>query len=561
MPDPARRHWLLLILVPLARLRFLFILGAIALLVAKWDILAAKYEQTFHKHDDDAVTADTEYFCPMHPAIVRESKKDKCPICFMPLSKRKKGEASDAVLPAGIASRVQLSPYRIVLAGVKTAPALSQAISKEITTIGSVEFDESELKNVSSRIKGRLEKLHVNQTGQLVAANQELAEIYSPDFLVTMENLRNAIRDKNPNLEANARDRLLRWNILDKEIDRILDEERRTGKPVRNLTIRAPIGGHVLKKYVMEGQYVDEGSSLYDVADISKVWVQARLYEDDLAFLPADTHDSKTGLATRKLPVKATARAFPGRTFDGVLSFAFPHLDQENRTLTVRFELANTNHELRPGMSVSVTLQLNAAALATLPAGKGLDFHDGKVLAIPEQSIIDTGARKYVYRESSLGTFDGIEVILGPRMLGPNREVLYPVLAGLKENDILVTGGSFLIDAETRLNHASASVYIGGSSSSKTSPAPIRPSALEDTDNKILTEMKKLSPADRALAQAQKFCPVQQDTRLGSMGPIIKLEFEGKPVFICCGVCDKAAKADPSTMLARVAELRKNPKK
>ncbi len=465
----------MLILVPLARLRFVFILGAIAALIMNWDYLAAKYEHLTRSKDAEAAAADSEYFCPMHPAIVRDSNKEKCPICFMPLSRRKKGDRTAEELPAGIVSRVQLSPYRIVLAGVRTVPATYQALQKEIVTIGTVEFDERNLKNVASRIKGRIEKLLVNQTGQLVAKDEALAEIYSPDLIVTVENLQSAVKEKNANLETNARDRLRRWNIDDKEIERILAEQQRTGQPVRNLTIRAPIGGHVLKKYVLEGQYVDEGTPLYEVVDLSSVWAQAQLYEEDLAFLPADTHDPTTGLATRKIEIAATTRAFPGRIFEGTLSFVYPHLDPDSRTLAVRFTLQNQSHELRPGMTMAVRMNLDTKTIAGLPAGKGWRLEDGKVLCVPESSVIDTGEGKIVYREELPGTYEGVEVKLGPRMSDPQKAPFYPVLHGLNENDLVVASGSFLIDAETRLNPAVGSTYMGSSGGGAGKPAAARP--------------------------------------------------------------------------------------
>lgn len=523
----------LLVLIPLARLRFLFILGAIALLIMKWDYVAGWYEKQVHSHEADNAAGDSEFFCPMHPNVVRETNKEKCPICFMPLSKRKKGTGNDEPLPAGTVSRVQLSPYRILLAGVRTTPVVYQPLTKEIVTVGTVEFDERSLKNVSSRIKGRLEKLFVNQTGQLVKKREPLALIYSPDLVVTVENLLNARKTGNADLERDATQRLKLWGIDDEEIQQIIKD----GKTITHLTIRSPIDGHVLKKYQREGQYVEEGGMLYDLADISTVWVQAQLYEDDLAFLPKDTHSSKTGLADRKLKVTATARSFPGRTFEGALSFVFPHLDQENRTLSVRFELANQDHELRPGMSATVHIKLDAPTIAELPAGRGLSLKDGKVLAVRDTALIDTGTQKFVYREEVPGTYSGVVVQTGPRMIGFDGEVFYPVLSGLKEKDNVVASGSFLIDAETRLSSGTGSTYIGGSSSSKTGPMTVRPTTPENSEANISKWLDKLSPDDRRLAVAQKFCPVLPDTRLGSMGVPVKVMVEGKPVFLCCSRC------------------------
>ena len=362
----------------------------------------------------------------------------------------------------------------------------------------------------------------------------------------------------NADLQRDARARLKTWGIDDKQIDDIV----LTGKPIAQLTIRSPIAGHVIKKYARQGQYVEEGGTLYDVADISTVWVQAQMYEDDLAFLPTGSHDPLTGNVGRKLEVVATARAFPGRQFAGTLSFLFPHLDTETRALTVRFELANKDHELRPGMSATVTLRLTLANLADLPASRRLQVEDGKILAIPESSVIDTGKEKVVYREELPGTFEGVSVELGSRMSGPNGEVYFPVLAGLKPSDLVVSAGSFLIDAETRLNPAMGSIYIGGNSG-KSSPAMasnVRPSTPEDKDAKIKIALSKLPPADKAMAEAQKFCPILEGTILGEMDVPVKVDLDGQSIFLCCKNCIKQAKDDPSRALARVADLKKKGK-
>jgi RND family efflux transporter MFP subunit len=368
--------------------------------------------------------------------------------------------------------------------------------------------------------------------------------------------LLDAIRSNNTDLEKSARDRLRLWGIDDKEIGDIVA----SGRPITQITIRSPISGHVIKKYQRQGQYVEEGATLYDVADISKVWIQAQIYEEDLAFLPKGSHDPKTGGVSRKLDVIATTRAFPNREFKGALSFIFPHVDQDTRTLTVRFDVDNKDHELRPGMSATAVLKLTAADLAEVPAGRGLQIEDGKILAVPESSVIDTGKEKVVYKENLPGTFDGVRVELGARMAGPNGEVYFPVLAGLQPDDLVVSAGSFLIDAETRLNPAMGSIYIGGSGG-KSSPFPTtaaaRPSDPEDTDAKVLAALKQLSPEDRAAAAAQKMCPVLRDVRLGTMGKIEKVILNDKPVFVCCDKCLKPAKNDPAGTLASLETLMK----
>ncbi len=545
----------LVVLVPLARLRFLFVLGAIGFLIVKWDDLVARYEKHVRPAASaDAADPDHEYFCPMHPTVVRDTNKEKCPICFMPLSKRKKGETGDGeALPAGTVARVQVSPYRITLAGVRTVPVEYHPLTRELTTVGTVEFDERKLKAVAARVKGRLDTLHVNQTGQMVRAGDPLAELYSPDLVVTVQNLLDARQSTNKVQETLARDRLKLWGIDGAQVEEIT----KAGKPITHLTIRSPINGHVLKKYVREGQYVEEGGALFDVADLSTVWVQAQLYEDDLAFLPTGGHDPTTGRPDFDLTVTAATRAFPGKTFAGTLSFLFPHVDAETRTLTVRFDVPNKGHELRPGMTATVTLMLPPDLLARTPAGAGVRTRDGKILAIPEGSVIDTGARKVVYRQTLPDTFDGVAVELGPKLTAPNGGAYYPVLSGLAVDDRVVTAGSFLIDAETRLNPALGSTYIGGTAGGRGGAATVRPTTPEDKDTKVAAALGKLAPADRKLAEAQTWCPVQRD-RLGVMGVPVKVKTaDGRPLFVCCPACQAEAEADPAEMFHRVEELKR----
>jgi membrane fusion protein, copper/silver efflux system len=538
-------------LVPLARLRFLIILGAIALVISQWDMLTGYYDKWFHR-GETATAGDVEYFCPMHPSVVRDTNKDKCPICFMPLAKRQKGEMGDDVLPAGTVARVQLSPYRVVLAGIQTTTVGYQRLDKEITTVGLVEFDERGLRTVPVRFAGWIDELFVNQTGQAVKKGDPLASVYSPDLVVTVQNLLDARKNSNADGEKAARDRLRFWGIESDQIDEIV----KTGKPIERLTIRSPIEGHVIKKYVREGQRLDAGGALFDVANLSTVWVQAPLYEDDMTLLPKGSHDPKTGLPTRRLPVEATSRARSGETFNGNLSFIFPHVDPESRTLTVRFELDNPDHGLRPGVTATVRLRISGQDLPDSPPGKRMRVEEGKILAVPEASVIDTGRQHLVYRQSLPNTYDGVPVELGPKLTGPDGAVFFPVLKGLDPGDTVVTAGSFLIDAETRLNPAGGSIYIGGGGAGNAS-AQIRPSTPADEDAKITAALGKLSKADRALAMSQKYCPVLDGSRLGSMGVPVKFELEGQTVFVCCKACVKPARDNPAEILRKVEELKK----
>jgi Cu(I)/Ag(I) efflux system membrane fusion protein len=571
------KFWLF---VKTARLRFIAILVAVGLVIVKWDVLAAYYEHwTRPAGGQQAAHSDTEFWCPMHPTIIRDHA-DKCPICGMPLSQRKKGEAGGGeALPPGVTTRVQLTPYRVALAGIQTWEVGYRRLEKEIRTIGFVEFDERKLARITARVAGksRIDKLYANVTGQHVHEGDPLAELYSPELVVTVQNLLDARASRQPPLERMARDRLRLWGIGEDQIKAIV----KTGKPVTHVTIRSPISGHVLKKYQVEGEYVEEGARLYDVADLSTVWIEAQVYEDQMAFL-------KKGQT-----VRATTKALPGREFPGTVDFIHPHLDAGSRTLRVRFELPNPRHELRPGMWATVNLGVPATQLDLFAAARAEDWRNAVLadglrqalfspagpsaavgleallqtavrqaasahkllLAVPESAVIDTGSRKFVYREAWPGAYDGVPVELGPRCGD-----FYPVVRGLEAGDKVVTAGSFLVDAETRLTAGVGSTYFGASGGPQSERRPsggeARPSTSEDEDAKILAVLAKLSRADRRLAETQGYCPVLQTNRLGSMGMPAKITVKGQPVFLCCSGCAKEAREHADRTLERVGRFR-----
>jgi Cu(I)/Ag(I) efflux system membrane fusion protein len=568
------RFWLY---VKTARLRFIAVLLAVGAVIAYWDTLRAYYEKLTRPAAQTASAAsDLEFWCPMHPTVVRDHP-DKCPICGMPLSKRKKGEAGEEEpLPPGVISRVQLTPYRVALAGIQTSTIGYEPLKKEIRTVGFVEFDERKLARITARVTGksRIDKLYVNVTGQMVHAGDPVADLYSPDLVVTVQNLLDAKSSGNPPLERMARDRLKLWGIADDQVSGIL----KTGKPITHVTIRSPISGHVIKKYQVEGEYVEEGARLFDVADLSTVWVEAQVYEDELAYL------------REGLEVAATTKALPGRTFRGALAFVQPHLDAATRTLRVRFDLDNADHALRPGMYAAVKLEVPVVRLGALTkglaedwgaevavdgaarawAGSALPFApagagpllraalaraaatQGLVLAVPESAVIDTGSRKVVYRQAEPGIYEGLVVQLGPRCGG-----FYPVLHGLEPGERVATAGSFLIDAETRLTGGLGSAFLGiggGPQADKHTAGAVRPSAEDDEDAKVKAGLAKLSAGDRKLAEAQKLCPVLR-TRLGSMGRPVTLVLDGQPVFLCCKGCEAEARDHPEQTRRTAREL------
>jgi len=355
------------------RLRFIMVMVATAAIVGYWDTLMNYYDKwTRPAQAPDVVKGEEiEFYCPMHPNIAR-AEMGNCPVCGMPLSKRKKGAA--ITLPPGILSRIQLSPYRIRLAGLATSPVTHELLSKEIRTVGIVEYDERRLAKITARIPGRVDKLFVSFTGQAVAKGEPLVSIYSPELVSTQDELLLAVKaqkalkdspvklgDDGSLVEA-AKRRLRLWGITDAQIEKL----EKTAQAETHMTFNSPIGGIVTEKKLLEGHYVQEGSDLYTVADLSVLWMQARVYEDEISWV-------KLGQA-----VEITSTAYPGQVLTGAVSFIAYVVDSATRTVNVRVDIQNTDLKLKPGMYVLATIRI--------PAGKVEEISDAQAKALASQA-------------------------------------------------------------------------------------------------------------------------------------------------------------------------------
>jgi Cu(I)/Ag(I) efflux system membrane fusion protein len=500
-PVPARGRGRFILDVVLVRVRFLALFVIVGLVAGQWDRITARWERWMRPAAEHAAeAAKVEYFCPMHPQVVRDAP-GSCPICGMPLSRREKGESGG--LPAGVLARVQLSPLRIAQGGVRTVEVSARPLVREVPTAGFVEVDERREKRIAARVAGRVDGLSVDFTGMRVAEGDPLVSLYSPDLITAEEALLSSARaleaigrggagpeevERAQRLLDASRDRLLLWGLTPEQVEAV----RTSGKTGDHVDLRSPLAGTVLEKKVSVGKYVMEGEDLFRIADLTRVWVRARVFAADLA------------LARVGAPVEAVADAFPGETFKGTVAFTDPVLDPATRTAGVRMDIVNPGGRLLPGMFVTARLRVPVAdlepfasrkteavktadgdrwtcpmhpevvakepgkcpicsmALVKKESGPG-ETLPGSVLAVPEPSVIDTGTRRVVYRESSPGVFDAVEVVLGPRAEG-----WYPVISGVAAGDRVVAAGAFLVDAETRLNPSIAAAYFGASSA----PAP-----------------------------------------------------------------------------------------
>jgi Cu(I)/Ag(I) efflux system membrane fusion protein len=322
------------------RLRFIAILVGIGLVIGYWDAVRNYWDKWTRPSAESVATAlvgGDEFYCPMHPNVTRDRLDPdgaipKCPICGMPLSKRKKG--GQAPLAEGVVSRVQLSPYRVQLAGVETADITHRPLTEDVRAPGYVAVDETKLSRIVVRAAGYVEKLYVNTSFAEVSEGEPLAEIYSPELFTAAQELLIAQRDQPAQFIAATRKRLELLGVAPQEIDQIL----KTGDASTRLVIRSTHSGHVFQKQVVEGDRVEPGQVLFELADLSTVWVEGELYEQEAAALHEDQ------------PVEVTVDAHPGRIFAGRIALVHPHVETATRTLRVRCEIANPEHALRPGM-------------------------------------------------------------------------------------------------------------------------------------------------------------------------------------------------------------------
>ncbi len=561
VPPPPGAQWRIIAMALLNRARFVAILLSVVLLIGYWDTIENYWDKWTRPSNVaiHSVEAGKEFFCPMHPKVVSSTFEPngdlpKCPICGMPLSLRKKGDAPP--LPVGVTGRVQLSPERVQLAGIKTLAVEYRPMSMVVATVGYVAFDESRMSKIVSRVEGYVEKLYVNKTFDSVREGDPLADICSPDLFAAAQELNLAIRQgAGTDMAASARNKLALLGVGTREIEDIASSGRATPR----LTIRSPRNGYVIEKKIVVGSGVEPRMSLFEVADLSKVWVEADVYEQDIALLrPGQT-------------IEATIEALSNRAFKGRLAMVYPTLDSATRTNRIRLELDNFDKELRPGMYATVRINVPLESLESfksLAATKSAAA--GEFLSVPEGAVVDSGSKQVVYVEREPGVFEGRLVELGPR----NGDY-YPVIKGLYLGDRVAAAGGFLIDAETRLNPGAASTYFGASGSPQADSRPTAPSQSSApaaaTPNPIgpetppaaaatpedIKNINQLPEADRVLALAQGICPITRSP-LGEMGVPIKITLRGQTVFLCCQGCIGKAKREPDATLKVLDELKKS---
>ncbi|MDD5010615.1 MAG: efflux RND transporter periplasmic adaptor subunit [Phycisphaerae bacterium] len=416
--------------------------------------------------------------CSMHPQI-RQPKPGKCPICFMDLIpvNRQDIQASER--------QISFSPEAVKLMDIQTAIVERKFAETQIRMVGKVDYDESKIKHITAWVPGRIDRLYVDFTGIVVSEGDHMVYLYSPQLISAQAELLQTVdakkrlkpdsseflvRSTNETLNA-AREKL---RLLGLTAEQIQDVEK-TGQPTDHITITSPIGGIVIEKNANQGMYIDTGTKIYTIADLSQVWVKLDAYESDLVWL-------RYGQG-----VEFTTEAYPGEVFKGTISFISPVLDAQTRTVKLRVNVKNPDGKLKPEMFVRAVVRSKVAmsgnVMDSTLAGKWIcPMHPSVIkpisgqcdicemdlvktetlgyvsagqddeqipLVIPATAPLITGKRAVVYvrlPDANKPTFEGREVVLGPRAGD-----YYIVNEGLAEGESVVTNGSFKIDADLQI--------------------------------------------------------------------------------------------------------------
>ena len=368
------------------------------------------------------------YQDPMHPWYTSD-KPGKAPDCGMDLVPVYEGENN--------LGGIKIDPVTVQNIGVKTEVINKRQLEKTIRTTGRIDYDETRVYTVNTKIMGWVEKLHVDYSGQVVRKGDPLLEIYSPELVTTQQEYLQAIRYQSQlagsgndevkkgadELVQSTKQRLLNWDIPEGEIDAL----EKQGTVRKTMTINSPANGVVIDKMVLPGQNIMPGMTLYKIADLSTLWILADIYEYELPWV-------KVG---QKADIELSY--IPGKSISGSVTYIYPYLNAETRTIRVRIQIRNTSDlQFKPEMFVTVKLVSPLVVNA---------------LAVPEQAVIRSGERNIIVVSLGGGYFDPREVKLGLTADGYTQ-----ILEGAHEGEVVVTSSQFLIDSESNLKAAISSL-------------------------------------------------------------------------------------------------------
>lgn len=391
-----------------------------------------RLDENLHRHNllgpGEALADDHQYTCGMHPFIIQD-EPGSCPICAMDLTPVKSETTGGH---GGGSAAITIDPETQQNMGVRITQVNRRDLHRTIRTVGVVGYEEPQQYSVNSKTNGWIERLYVNETGAFVRQGQPLLEIYSPELVVAQEEFLLAQRNQKalansvlPEIAAGAarllessRKRLRYWDISEQQIADL----SRTGKALKTLVLYAPYDGVITEKKAIQGMYAMAGMELFQVSDISSVWVFADIYEYELPWV-------KVGQSTYiQLPYR-------GKPISGTISTIYPYVDPKTRTVKVRIDLKNPDFELKPDMYVNVHLESESVT---------------DVLTIPVEAVLNSGETQTVFVALGEGKFVPREIKLGLQGEGGFVEVA----KGLNDQENIVVSAQFMLDSESTLREA-----------------------------------------------------------------------------------------------------------
>lgn len=516
-----------------------------------------------HPGEQTAAKAPTVWTCSMHPQI-RQPKPGKCPLCFMDLIPI---ATEDGVVGE---RQITFSQEALKLMEIQTTLVERKFVEAEIRMVGKVDYDETRVKNITAWVQGRIDRLYVDFTGITVSKGDHMVDLYSPELISAQAELLQALkaagsikdstselmkRTTIATLEA-ARDKLQLLGLARAQIDKI----ESSGAPVTHITIYSPMGGIVIHKYATEGMYVNIGTPIYTLADLSRLWIKLDAYESDLSWIRYGQE------------VEFSTEAYPGQVFKGRISFHDPVLDAKTRTVKVRVNVDNPDGKLKPGMFVRSVLRAKVAQGGAVMdpelAGKwicpmhpsvvkdqpdtcdicGMDLvateslyttadePDEPPLVIPATAPLITGKRAVVYvriPDANKPTFEGREVVLGPRAAD-----YYLVIEGLAEGEVVVTNGNFKIDSALQIQAKPSMMNPQGDGSA---------SGHHHGQN----QERHMPQHQESKVEEQTVCPVMG----GAINKDYYTVYKGKKVYFCCSPCKEKFEEEPEKYIAKLPQF------
>ena len=372
---------------------------------------------------------------------------------------------------SGSSTQITISTEKVQRLGVRTEAAKPRMLDRTVRAAGRIEPDERRTYAIAPKFEGYVERLHVNATGQAIGKGQSLFEFYSPELVSAqreyavamqgvqaMNNAGSESQDAMKRLAEASLTRLKNWDISEDQIKALAA----SGETKHTLTFRSPVSGIVTEKKALQGMRFMPGESLYQIADLSSIWVIADVFEQDI------------GLVKAGAKAQIRINAYPGKTFSGALTYVYPTLTTETRTVPVRIELANPGNLLKPGMFAEVELPVGATAA---------------VLTVPNSAVIDSGTRRIVLVQSGEGRYEPREVKTGARS-----DQHVEVISGVKDGELVVVAANFLIDAESNLKAALSGMTPASQTTRPGGAVHQAEATVDDVDAKTGTVMLNHGP-------------------------------------------------------------------